>query len=157
MDRFLLMVSRLGWQVWTVLAVAVLVLTYPHHTTHQSVVGVNLDNRFSVWMSQLAIVGILAVILVVSWFAVRTVLRYVEQDRWPRKAGSVEIEELGRAETQLVQDADTLSRATDDARMLSRDLTRARETIAYLVGELERGKPLSRDEDDESERQAESE
>jgi hypothetical protein len=156
MDRFLLTVSRLPWQVWTLLAVTTLGATYPRHTARQTLLGVSLDSRLSVWVSQLAIVAVLTVILVGSWFMVRAVLRYVEQDRWPRKAGSVEMDELSRAETQLSKDADILTRATDEGRILGKELKRARETIAYLLGELERGRPLSQDEDDESERRAKS-
>jgi hypothetical protein len=139
------------------LAIAVLVATYPRGGSRQSVLGIPLDNRLSIWVAQLAILGVLALIMFLSWFLIRAILRYVEQDRWPRRAGSLEIEELGRAQVQLDQDADALSRATDGVRILKRDLELARETIVFLRGELERGSRESRDDDDQSEPKARSE
>lgn len=152
-----MLTSRLPWQAWSGLFVAVLVATYPRGDSHQTIAGIPLDDRLSIWVAQLAILGILILIIALSWFLIRAMLRYVEQDRWPRRAGGLEMEELSNAHGQLERDADALSHATDELRILRRKLAQAREAIVFLLGEIDQRGSVSRDDDDESERQAESE
>jgi hypothetical protein len=141
LDGLILFLTRLPWQFWTAAAVIVFAGTYPRETRRRTLAGIVLDDRLSIWISRLAVIAVLGAVAAVCFFTVRTLLRYMEQDRWPRAAGGLEMDELTRAQTQLARDADELSSAADAARILSKALDEARDTILLLHGELERVRP----------------
>lgn len=128
LDRLLLLFVPLPWQAWAALGALVAISTFPRHPTSRTVVGLALDDRLSIWVSRLAILAVLAVVIAICFFAMRTILRYMEQDRWPRRAGGLEMEELVRAQSQMGRNANDLSTAADATRSLTKMLEQARLT-----------------------------
>lgn len=145
LDRLLLSVSRVPLAAWVLLGAVALFWTYPRRLTRTSVAGLVLDDRLSVWVSRLAILAVFAFVIALAFFMIRAVLKYVEQDRWPRRAGAIELDELRRAHAQLDDDGHDLSNAADTIRILAKSLTEARDTIVYLRTELDRVHGQERD------------
>jgi biopolymer transport protein ExbB/TolQ len=157
MDNFLALLGRIPGQGWAALAIVTLVWTYPRRLHQRTVAGVVLDDRLSIWFASIVVIGLMVVVGAVSFFVLRSVLHYLEQGRWPRRAAGVEMDEMTRAESQLNRDAVELSRAADEIRKLRRVLKNSRDTIVYLKAELanERGSQPGRS--DESQRLAKGE
>jgi hypothetical protein len=138
MDQVLELLADIPSAVWLLAALVSLAWTYPRHLHMRTIAGVTLDDRLSIWIANLVGILVMLAIGAMAWFAVRTVLHYMEQGRWPKKALGMEMEEASRVEAQLHRDADDLSDAADQIRTLSRMLGEARETIIYLRAEQER-------------------
>lgn len=147
LEALLMLISRAPWPAWSLLGIAVVAMTFPRQLRQRSVAGLVLDDRLSIWTSRIVIVAFLVLILALCVFVLRALLRYMEQDRWPRRAGGIEMDEVSRTHAQLFRDADELSFAADSTRMLGETLAEARDTILLLQGELERVRPSDRNED----------
>jgi len=157
LDRFLAHVGRIPGWVWTLAALITVIWTYPRHLDRRVLVGFVLDDRLSIWISNLVAIGVLVVLAAVSLFTLRSVLHYMELGRWPKRAAGIEMDEMTRVEAQLHRDADELSKAADQTRMVTRALNEARETILYLTAELARARDLENEPTIEREKLAESE
>ena len=137
--------------------VVVLIGTYPRDGRRRTIAGIPLDDRLSNWLSRLVVVAALGVAATICFFVIRTLLRYMEQDRWPRRAAGLEMEELALAQKQLTQDADDLSSAADTVRILTRSLDNARDTVLLLHGELQRSRQDAIDDTSSERRRVRSE
>ena len=148
MDGLLATISRLPAWAWGTGLVILLWATFPHgHTRRREMVGLVLDDRLSIWASRFVVLAVMGLVVALAFFAVRSVLRFLEQDRWPHKAGGVEMEALGAAREQLAADADRLSGAADEERKIVAVLEESRRAILLLHGEsLERYRQRQRHE-----------
>jgi hypothetical protein len=150
LDQFLGLLGRLpGWS-WGIAAVVVLAWTYPRQLHPRTVVGITLDDRLSLWISSVVMIGLMIVVGALSLFVLRSLLHYMEENRWPKRAAGVEMEEISHVGAQLQLDADVLSNAADQNHKLVRVLDEARDTIVFLTAELERARGAKQEGTDES-------
>jgi hypothetical protein len=157
LDNFLGRLGRIPGWAWGIAAIVVLVWTYPRRLREQVIAGVVLDDRLTVWMLSVVVVGLMVVAIALSFFVLRAVLHYMEQGRWPRRAVGVEMDELAHAESQLDRNAQRLSDAADETRKLRRTLSESRDTIIFLRGELARVRGVDQGGMDESQQRVERE
>jgi hypothetical protein len=145
LDRFLGLVGRIPNWAWTLIALITLASTYPRRGQSRVIVGIVLSGRLTVWFSNLVVIGLLVVVASLSVFAIRSLLHYMEQGRWPKRAAGIEMDALTLAEAQLHSDADEFSKSAEESRILARTLAEARDTIVFLTAELARARGEAED------------
>lgn len=152
LDRLFGWAGRVPGWAWTIAALITAVWTYPRKLHPDTMFGVALDDRLTVWLASLVTIALMLVIVALCAYAVRTILHFLEEERWPRRAIGVEMDDVARAHTQLRQDADQLTGAADAMRKVEGDMQNARNTILLLMGELERlrGERVGRRDDPET-------
>jgi hypothetical protein len=146
LDGTLTLLTRVPWQGWAAIVAIVCGSTFPFSSQERKLVGLTLDDRLSIWLSKLVVLAILAAVFAICFFLIRALFRYMEEDRWPRKAGGVEMDEFGRTQFQLAESADVLAAAAETNRILTNNLKEARDVIMFLEGELARERAAEIDE-----------
>jgi hypothetical protein len=119
--------------------------------------GVTVDNRPTAWLASLVAITLMLVIVALCAFAFRSLLHFLEEERWPRRAVGVEMEDVEVARAQLAQDAEQLSGAADTMRTVEDVIQNAHNTISLLTAELERLRGERPDRRDDPQKLAESE
>jgi hypothetical protein len=149
LDGLLSLIGRMpGWG-WALAAVIALVWTFPMQLHERKVFGVVLDDRLTVWLANLVTIALMIVLSAASLFALRSLVHYMEEDRWPKRAVGIEMEEMVLVQGQLERGADHLSKAADEARRVEGTLEAARDAIVFLNAELERVRGERADGQDE--------
>lgn len=139
MDRWIAAVSRApSWLLKAALA-AVLIASFPRKVEARELFGlIPLDTHLTLWAGRVTVVFLLVGIALIVFFAMRSVLAFLEEGRWPTKAAGLTMESLEGAAEQVERDADDLSDAAERSKYFERQLKLANQTIKLLRGELER-------------------
>jgi hypothetical protein len=125
--------------VWSLFVAAVLG-TSPLVSGEIKLAGLETGNPVLAWVVQLSLLALAVTVAVGCFFVVRAVVAYLEEGRWPQRAGGVDVGEHDAALDQVERGAEELSRGADAFRALERQLTESNRVIRYLMGELDRAR-----------------
>ncbi|HEX8083843.1 MAG TPA: hypothetical protein VF529_06095 [Solirubrobacteraceae bacterium] len=140
LDGIVEIVARVPrWLAWTAFAASV-VGTSPLVSPSVHVAGLQTDSPALAWIVQYALLALAVTVLVGCFFVVRAVVAYIEEGRWPKRAGGVDVGEYDAAVDQVDRAAERLSAGSDAFETLDRQLREASRVIRYLVSELERAR-----------------
>src|SRR4051812_25386264 len=90
LDRLVGAVARVPSFVFGLLACLGVIATFPSfHPSSVSVLGLRLSNWFAVWVLNIGFVMVVAAVAAAGFFLVRALVAFLEEGRWPRKAGPV--------------------------------------------------------------------
>jgi hypothetical protein len=157
LDRLFELLGKIPGWAWGVGLLITVVWTYPRRVHASTMFGVTLDGRPTLWLASLVAIVLMLVIVALCAFALRSLLHFLEEERWPRRAVGVEMEDVALARAQLAQDAEHLSGAADTMRTVEGVIENANNTIRLLTAELERLRGTRPDRHDDSQKLADGE
>lgn len=98
MDGIIAAAGRFPAWLAVVVTFLVVIATFPSFApTPVFVFGIRLTNWFALWALNVGFVAVVLTLMAIAFFLTRAVVAYIEEGRWPQRAGPVDMGDMPNA------------------------------------------------------------